>query len=131
MPQVDNFDLFNMKIMEFADDLIYICPEVSDFRIFKTACEWAIGMDKKNAYNIFKMCIGQPYEQQILTRDEKFFLQESYDEYQPYIQMYGQDLNITNKLKKIWSTLDQVNKDNIWKYFQLLLVLSKKCSESS
>ena len=125
---IDPYDLFNMKIKEFADDLVYVCPEVSDFRIFKTACEWAIGMDKKNAHGLFRICIAEPYENQITVKDETFFLQESFQEYSPYIQMYGQDMNIINKLKKIWGTLDDVNKENIWKYLQILLVLSKKCN---
>lgn len=124
---VNQYELFNRKIVEFIENLIYIFPEVNDFKVFKTACDWAIGMDVTSAQQIFNICVGQPYEVQIMEKDEKFFLKENYDEYNDYIKLYGNDMNLVEKLKNIWSIIDESNKEVIWQYMQVLIFLNKRC----
>ena len=35
---------------------------------------------------------------------------------------------ITNKLKQYWAEITTNNKDNIWKYFEVLILLNNKCN---
>jgi hypothetical protein len=128
---IDKYELFNKKLVEFVEDIIYICPEVNDFRVFKMTCDWAVNLDVKFAQNMFDVCVAKPYASQILSKDENFFLKESYDEYNDYIKKYNHDLNLIQKLKSIWKDLDDVNKENIWKYMQVLLILNNRCTQST
>jgi len=120
-------DLFNKKLSEFIEDLIFIYPGVDDFKIFKTTCAWASRLDKKAPQYFFNACVVVPYEQKVMSRDEDFFLCETYIEYNDYMNQYGQNLDIVEKLKHIWKTLDAANKEVIWKYMQVLVYLSKQC----
>jgi len=123
----DFLDIFNKKLLEFAKDLVYIFPTVRDFQIFKTACEWSICIDPSSPQSFFNSLIVVPFKEKILIKDESFFLDESYEDFSDYMNHYGHDLNLVNKLKKIWVTLDDENKEIIWKYMQVLLCISLKC----
>lgn len=128
---VDLFDLFNRKLEEFAQDLVYIFPTVTDFRVFLDTCKWSILIDTAAPQALFEHLVVGPFGEKILHRDESFFLDQSYEGYNDYIAHYGHDLNLITKLKKIWLTLDEENKTMIWKYMQVLLVLSQKCKGKS
>lgn len=124
---IDSFELFNKKLLELVEDLIYICPEVNDFRVFKDTCIWATRLKKEFAQSLFHICVYEPYREKVLKKDESFFLEESYNEYNRYIAEYNNDLNLVQKLKSIWKDLDLANKDIIWKYLQVLIALNNKC----
>jgi len=131
MQDIDLFDLFNRKIIEFAKDLIYIFPSMNDFKIFLDSCVWSAAIDKAAPQALFEHLVVKPFGEKILHRDESFFLYESYNDYNEYMQHYGHDLNLIHKLKGIWKNLDDENKGMIWKYMQVLLVLSQKCCGKS
>ena len=61
------------------------------------------------------------YEQKILDKDETFFLKNEYNE----LEKTENILNSMNKLKNYWGTLSDQNKEKVWKYFEILLKLSK------
>jgi hypothetical protein len=124
---IDSYQLFNKKLLEFVEDLIFICPEVNDFRVFKDTCIWAIRIKKEFAQSLFHACVYEPYAGKVMNKDESFFIQENFNEYDQYIAMYSNDLNLVQKLKNIWSDLDDINKDAIWSYLRVLSVLNKKC----
>jgi hypothetical protein len=124
----DMHDLFNRKLAEFIADLLYIYPGVDDFKTFKTTFEWATALDKTAPHHFFNACVVKPFAEKVLCRDETFFLCESYVKYNDYMKKYGHNLDIVQKLKQIWKTLDEHNKDNIWKYMQVLVYLANKCS---
>lgn len=124
---IDNYDLFNKKLTEFVDDLVYIFPEVHDFRILKRVLSVTIEFQKPFAQTMFNNCVAKPYSKQINEKDETFLLQETYEEYDQYIKEYQNDLNLVQKLKNIWKDLDHENKETIWTYFQVLLILNERC----
>lgn len=128
---IDSHELFNKKLLEFVDDLIYICPEVPDFRVFKDTCTWAIKLSKNFAQGLFNTCIAECYENQVLKKDESFFLEETYTEYNQYLEMYNNDLNLAQKLKSIWKDLDSDNKEVIWKYLHVLVLLNRRCLDAT
>ena len=127
MKTVDYFDLFNRKLYEFMDDLIYICPDVErQFTVFKDVLGWAIAADKSYPSGIFESTVTVPYGDQIKQRDEKFFLKEAYNEYNDMYKSYYTDLNIVEKLKNVWTTLNDHNKKTVWQYFDVLVELSNR-----
>lgn len=127
---INAHDLFNKKLFEFTEDLMFIFPEVADFRVFWDTVNWAVAINRNIPQEFFNNCVVAPYTDKILNRDETFFLQESYDEYNAYLQEYNNDLNLVQKLKSIWKDLDEGNKATIWTYLRLLLVLSEKCKNN-
>jgi len=128
---IDNIELFNKKLLEFAEDLIFRCPEVNNFRIFRDTSIAAIKLDKGFARGLFHICVYEPYYDQVMNKDESFFLRESFKEYDRFLEEWQQDMNLVQQIKKIWLDLDDKNKETIWTYLRVLLALNKKCIESS
>lgn len=120
-------NLFNKKLLEFANDLVSIFPSMYDFQIFQIAVEWSIKIDIHAPLSFFNYHIKDRFHQKILNKDESFFLCESFEDCNKYIDHYGHDLNLIEKLKNIWQTLDEDNKSIIWRYMQVLLIVSEKC----
>jgi len=72
----------------------------------------------------FKKCI--------MDKDETFLLNNNFikDNIENNIDNnidYAE--KIMNNLKKYWIYMDENSKENIWKYFQVLIVLNEKCLE--
>ena len=125
---IDYYDLFNRKIHEFMDDLISICPPEMErqFTIFKDVLRWAIALHKTYPCEIFESTVIKPFEDHIRNRNEEFFLTESYTTYNEYYKNYYNDLNIVEQLKTVWKTLNPHNKNIVWQYFDVLVVLAQR-----
>ena len=118
-------DLFNKKLAEFVDDLIFIYPSIDDFKVFRTASYAASILDITGPQVYFQLYVVEPYEVKIMARDEHFFMRQTYDD------ETNQNLDIVAKLKNVWGTMSCQNKDIIWKYLQVLVYLSKQCKAIS
>lgn len=113
-------ELFNRKMKEFINDLIYIYPSVDDFKVLRVAFMAACVIDIKSPSSIFHSEVVQRYEDQVMAKDEDFFMKESYDH-------VTESIDVIPKLKSIWQYLSSENKESIWKYMHVLVVLSKQC----
>lgn len=125
---IDAIKVFNKTLMEFIEDLIFICPDIPDLRVFHSTARLCNNLDEKFSLGLFSACVTVPYKDLIFNKDEQFFLKENYNEYQPYMLQYGTDLNIVEKLKSIWKELDDENKEKVWKYLQALIILNNRCN---
>ena len=111
---------FNNQLIEFADDLILLYPEDNDFRTFKTHIQLMQKVNARKMLNLFKeYCI--PYTQEILNKDEDFFLNNNYNQ-----DNDSDNLIIIKKLKNYWNNINNNNREIIWKYFEVLITLSTK-----
>lgn len=65
-----------------------------------------------------------PYKQQIMDKDEKYFTNDSTCEE----LIKGQYYQLSNvlKLKSIYTKADDATKEEIWSYFQALVLLSEQ-----
>lgn len=130
MCTVDYYDLFNRKLYEFLEDLIYISPDMErQFTVFKDVLGWAIAVNKTYPCGIFESTVLDPYHDQIKNRDEQFFLKEKYETYNEYYKSYYNELNIVEKLKNVWRTLDDHNKETVWQYMDVLLQLACRATK--
>ena len=68
----------------------------------------------------FKKCIMDKDETFLLNNN---FIKDNIDNNIDYAE------KIMNNLKKYWIYMDENSKENIWKYFQVLIVLNEKCLE--
>lgn len=116
----ENIEMLNRKMCEFIDDLTYSFPEFNDFKLFKNMLEMAIYIDKRSPHKMFDDTIAKLYRDKIISKNEDFFLDEQYN------ASYN-DINLINKLKAVWKTIDNGNKETIWQYLNVLLILNDRC----
>ena len=121
------YEKFVDQIINFTNELIKLFPnDNQDFKVFKTGANLLRRTSgDKIVHKIFKDSI-EKYRHYIENKDEKFFLQHTYDEVELDDSL---DLNqIVNKLKGLWKELPDAEKEKIWGYFTLLLKFSDKLS---
>ena len=121
------FDRFNEKTDEFLKDLTTSFPDVEQFRYFRSGFNMLKNLDPKSPQRIFNTYVSTQYRDYILNKDESFFLNHeievSYTDRKEYWNEF------IGYIKNIWKSLDDDNKDVIWKYFHVLVVLNDKCME--
>ena len=104
------------------DQLVAVFPDDSDIPTYKTAVAL---LQRTNPILLPKEVLNHvaPFEASVRARDEKFFLEYSFSEYQDNAldQVIG-------KVKGLWTTLSDNNKKCIWDYIILLLDLAYRCS---
>jgi hypothetical protein len=112
------FDQFT----SFMNELIEMYPDDPDFSLFLNSLKL---MRTTNPSLLIKYVYENTsnFEQQILSKDEKFFIDYSFSEYSDNV-----DLNIFSKLKQYIETMTPSTKENVWKYIQNIYRLSKAVS---
>jgi hypothetical protein len=121
------YEIFNCKAEEFFKDLVITFPEISDFKKFKAGFTFLRNFDPKCPSEYFRQFVSNKYKDAVMSKDETFFLQEQHFGILEHQKDYW--VNCINQLKNIWTTMDPTNKDIIWKYFQIMIILSDKCQE--
>jgi hypothetical protein len=117
------YERFNEQAYTFMKELAETFPQINEFNRFKSALNVLRNVNIKTPQSFFNTYILSTYRDMLLKKDETFFLQEEKfgirDEYW---------FDFINQLKYMWKTLEQDNKDVIWKYFHVLILLSDKCN---
>ena len=127
MDQQPYHEIFNCKAEEFFKDLVITFPEITEFKTFKAGFTLLRNFDPKCPREYFRKFVTEKYKDAVMSRDETFFLQEQNFGIMEEKKDYW--VNCIKQLKNIWTTMDSHNKDIIWKYFQIMLILSDKCQE--
>ena len=117
-------ECFNTKLTEFLSDLVVCFPDAKDLKMFRSGLQLAINMNPTLPQKVFDEHMTEAYEKSILDRDDSFFLHEDYSH---ITETHNVDLDIINMLKGMWHTLDETNKNAVWKYMQVLVLLNRKC----
>jgi hypothetical protein len=109
------FDQFTSFLAELKE----MYPEDMEFPMFLTS----IRITRTANPSILPKYISEfagVYEDQIMKKDETFFLNNEYSEYSSYVNM-----DIFGKLKKYFTNMSQESKESVWKYCQNIMRLSK------
>jgi len=116
---------FNKKLEEFINDLITTFPEDDDFRTFKSSLVLLKNIDERKPQMVFHAWIPT-FKQQILDRNESFFLNNDYND----LRTADSDITseLISRLKHYWSQLDEANRDIVWKYLMVLVQIDDKCA---
>ncbi len=121
---IDYADMFNRKLGEFLSDLEAIgIDSVPEYPMLKASAQMMAKFDKSKMPIIFNSFVLNQYESQIMAQDEAFFLDQQFTN-------NTNDFAIVSAIKKIWSSLDDVNKNAIWAHLRVLTVLCKKCTSA-
>jgi hypothetical protein len=122
-------DSFNKKMGEFLAELSTTFPEIQDLRLLKTSFTMMRSISDKTPQKLFDVHVALRFGEQILRRDESFFL--AYDYTDVIANIPGvetkESLDIVGQLKAIWHSLSDSNKEAVWKYLAVLLYLNSKC----
>lgn len=110
------------QFISFVSELSDMYPTDSDFPMFLTTLRM---MKMTNPSLVAKYVYDNTsqFEEQILSKNEQFFLEYSFSEYSNDV-----DLNIFAKLKKYISNMNDSSKESVWKYIQNIFRLSKALS---
>ena len=119
---------FNQQLLKISVNLSELFPDDPDIEFTKNSISLIKRTNPRKLQEIFKYYVSR-YKTQILNKEADFFLERD---------IINQDLNLDNSqvdyahniminLKKNWSAMDSESKENVWKYLQVLVVLSDKC----
>lgn len=116
---------FNTQLERLVKDLITYFPESKDFKLFESSFQLLKQANPRKILELFKIHILSKYKQYILDKNEHFFLSNDYNDIVATNDNNYAEL-LMLRLKDNWSSIDDKNKEIIWKYFQVLIVLSEK-----
>lgn len=119
MSKVEKIKSFNEILETFLQQLSPIIGTTYHFYFKKLV--------KANAIMPIQQFIGEvlPYKQQIMNKDESYFLKIE-DEIGDKIQGDKKVLSEILRLKDIFSGLDEQSREEVWNYFQALVILSEE-----
>jgi hypothetical protein len=118
---MDLISKFNTTIKELVRDLINVFPEDSDFQMVQLGLTAAVIADETVVQKKFHEEVSK-YDTQILSKDEAFFLNKNYEE----LQNAGIADRLITKVKSYWQQLDTHNREMVWKYLKVLVLLDRK-----
>jgi hypothetical protein len=120
---------FTTQIDRFLNDLVVIFPQERQIKMYKNSIEIIKNVNPRKIMDGFTYYIF-PYKTQIENRDEKFFMEQNYDDIidENSIDENSKQDNLVEALalKKIWKNLDKEKKDIIWKYFEVLIKIIER-----
>lgn len=124
---MSHLSAFCTQLVNLITNLKELYPNDKDIAVSLTTVSLLKSTNPRQLLNIFTTYVLK-YEKSILEKNEKFFLDTN------FIEDCGvdeEDVNyagtVMGNLKKYWNEMDEESKENIWKYFQVLILLSKKC----
>lgn len=114
---------FNDKLMEFFKDLSYVFPEERDLKNAIEYIEFAKRSNPKLVLDMFYEHVYLGAHEMIEKDDEdnlivyaKTKISKDYNEILPALAIFD----------KYWATLDEGNRETIWKYLKILCLLCEK-----
>ena len=116
-------DAFFSQFHEFMKELIRVFPNDEDFPVYDSAVALVQRMNPSLVLSEFGKHV-LPYGEILRSRDEKFFINHTFDSLDPDNTME----NVIQKLKGYWISMTEKNKTAIWNYILLLLDIHKRCA---
>jgi len=120
MAQVDFYDMFNKKLLDFMADLKATFPNIPEFEMYEGLTKTCIMLTKEMPLNLFRSTVQGPFAEKIDNKDEGFIMNHEFSD---------ADQTIIKMLKMIWQDLDEKNKDSVWGHVKLLLAISRKAPQ--
>lgn len=116
--------IFNNQIENFIKDLQTIFPANNDLTVGYEKFKLLREMNARKIHSLFMKHIYK-HRQNIMIRDEDFFL-KNMESLAAEEDPSGESFKKLFNLSKLWNDLSAKNKEAIWKYLQVLIVLAEK-----
>lgn len=117
---------FTTQINNLIIELYEVLPYNKDIALNKTAIELLISTNPRILYNAFITYV-MPYKNQIMERDDAFFLNETIRSTDAVNRQVVKTLTI---LRNSWSRLTESTQNNVWLYFAVLINLCERVMAS-
>lgn len=130
-------EAFNTKMRELLSLMTQLCPDIKDLKLMKSSFIMVSNIRPRLPQQTFAKHIQAEFQDQIMGKDEAFFMDYDYDVIVNRMSAQGmvnQDmdvLNVVGYLKTVWGNLSEQNKDTVWNFLHTLVKLSSKCSAAS
>jgi len=113
---------FNSQLINFIEYLNTKFPENVQIKSYGTSIELLKKVNPRKLVEGFHQFV-YPYKSQIMENNESFFMDKDYNE-----DVGGNSDSMLEaiQLKSLWGTMQQDVKDQIFRYFQLLCLLTEK-----
>ena len=117
---------FTTQLENLSIELNDILPKNKNVTNYNTAISILKKNNPRKLYTLFMVHV-YIYKEQILEKSESFFLDNDYSG----IAKKEKGIIFMNSLKQYWNILGDINKNNIWLYFQVLIKLCDKIDHQS
>lgn len=103
------------------DDVLTVLPEHDENQLYayKLALPITLMLDNSKILKYFKNEIVNPYSNKILNRDETFV-------YECDCSEHARVMNVVKIISNSWHTFSDKDKDILWKYMRILVMLANK-----
>ncbi len=114
---------FCSQLVKFFDDLSETFPEERDIKMAKEAVEGARKINPKLILDLFYEHVVRDLRTAILEQDDRRIVEVARVKIQT---QFNEILPALSIFDKHWGTLSDSNKDSIWKYLKVLVLLAEK-----
>ena len=119
----DVFKTFSKQLLNLNKTLSKRFPENKELSLGVTAIETIIyNNNSKKLAEMFVLYVYK-YKDDVMNKNEQFLLDKDYLENDNKTK---ENINIIDNLKKNWKMLKNEEKEPIWQYLQVLMVLIEK-----
>lgn len=116
---------FNHNMSLLFVQLSKAYPDDRDLKVYHDKFEWSKRFNARAACDYFIKYVS-PYVKEIMLKEESCFFSLNYDQYTENEQY----LNTIRKIIEIWQSSDNDQlKNNIWRFFQILLTYGIKVAK--
>ncbi len=115
-------EAFYSQFGEFLKELSKMYPEDKDFPEFASNLSMMKYMNPMYPINFVKTDVVDKYKDQILSKDESFFLNSEEIK-------QSADIDIVYKLKSYITEMSPENKDVVWSYIEIITKITLKILE--
>ena len=119
--------VFNNQLLSFANSLVERFPDNKNFKLGLTGIETIKMANPRKNIDMFLLYVYK-YRDKVMIKDEEFmlktdFISENFEEKQKSV---SSSFLIMDSIKDNWKSLEINEKNNIWKYLQVLIKLCDK-----
>jgi hypothetical protein len=128
-----NLGRFNSQLENMLNDLSSVFPDFIDIKVFREKYYLARSSNPRMIILTFLKYI-YPYKDKIVNKDEQFFLSDNLTKNITNNSDLQKDVNADNEfiltkalnLKTLWLDMNEQQKNTLWTYFKVLIVLSER-----
>ena len=121
---MDYVEKFNSIFNELIDDLIRLYPDDTDFYMYKTALSAVHMIDSQKVCRGFRNHVALAYGDMIQMKNDAFFTAHTMT-----LKIDNESvIHFMSKLHDLWCDIQTSDKEVIWKYLRVLVILSKKAN---
>ena len=117
---------FNRTFLEMLRDLSAVFPTDPDLKLYQMAVRTTILVNEAMVRDIVHSYVAVPYGDRLMQKDESFFLTFDYSEVAAGDQ---EIMAIVQKLRDLWVHLNGDNKEAVWRYLRMLILLDRKMEQ--